>query len=325
MIGKIIAALVATAIFLMIIFWVISGGPAKVISAAKSQPDIISSLLNGSLIPKLFSIKLPWQDSVSIPGAADISQYTSDNSGGVGGTGYSQEQIDQARNFGMPSPYRSQVTLQEGRATENNPSKEYVAVTASRDNEGAVDITGWSVQSAVSGERYYLPPAASAFIGGAVNSTGSVTLEPGATAIITSGVSPVGVSFHENICSGYLGKLQAFYPSLDFSVCPDPSKVFPETPENLRTYGSSCLDYVRNLSSCEFPQDLPTSLSPACRSYVTNTFSYNGCVHLHQNESSFLHNSWRLFINAQRSIWDDRHDIIRLLDAKGRTVDAVTY
>lgn len=325
MIARIILALILSTVLIILIFWVVAGGPRKVMTAAKDQPNFISSLLNGNFITNILDIKLPWQGSVMIPGTPDISKYTGEGAGGVGGTGYTQEELDQARNFGMPSPYRGQVTIQEGRATESSPSKEYLTITSSRDNEGSIDITGWSVQSAVSGERFYFPAAASSFIGGAINSAGQVMLAPGATAIITSGVSPVGVSFRENICSGYLGKLQSFYPSLNYASCPDPDAAFPPTAENLRAYGSNCLDYVRDLSSCEFPQDLPETLSPICRAYVTNTFSYNGCVQLHQHEASFLRNSWRLFLNAQRGIWDDRHDIIRLLDAQSRTVGAVTY
>lgn len=322
MIARIIITLILGTVLIMLIFWVIAGGPSKVLTAAKDQPNLVSSLLNGSFVTSVLDIKLPWQGSVAIPGAPDISKYIGE---GAHGTNYTQEELDAARNFGMPSPYHTQVTIHEGHATENSPSKEYLTITSSRDNEGSIDITGWSVQSAVSGERYYFPTAASSFIGGAVNSAGQVMLAPGATAIIISGVSPVGVSFRENICSGYLGKLQSFYPSLSYASCPDPSAVFPGTVDNLRTYGSNCLDYVRSLSSCEFPQDLPETLSPACRSYVTNTFSYNGCVQLHQHEPAFMRNSWRLFLNAQRGIWDDRHDVIRLLDAQNRTVDAVTY
>jgi len=325
MVGRILMALVFVIIIMMIVFWWISGGPGKVVTGAKDQPNIVASFFHGSLTQNILGIKLPWQGAVAMPGGADISKYTGTGTDGAHGTAYTQDQLDQARNFGMSSPYRSQVTLQQGQATASNPAKEYIAIKSASDNEGTVDLTGWSVQSAVSGERYYLPSATVIFIGGAVNSTNQVSLPPSATAIIATGVSPVGVSFRENICSGYLGKLQSFHPDFGFASCPNPSDAMPETAENLRAYGSKCLDYVRSLSSCEFPQDLPASLSPACRSYVTNVFSYNGCVHMHQGLPSFMQNSWRLYLNAQTSIWDDTHDIIRLLDAQGRTVDAVTY
>lgn len=325
MIGRILGVLGFSIIILMLVYWVVRGGPSKAVTAAKTQPSVVEGLLNGDLFGKTLSLKLPWQASVSGPGYVDISQYVGADADKITVSGYSKEQLDHAKNFGLPSPYRSQVSLQQGHATESDPSKEYLSIKASRDNEGTISITGWSVQNAVSGERYYLPEAAPEFIGGAVNSLGPISLAPGGSAIISSGVSPVGVSFRENRCSGYLGKLQTFYPSMGFASCPNPSDALTETVENLRTYGSSCLDYVHSLSSCEFPQDVPVSLSPACRSFVTNTFSYNGCVQMYRSTESFHRNAWRLYLNAQHGIWDDRHDIVRLLDAAGRTVDAVTY
>ncbi|MBM3260864.1 hypothetical protein FJY93_00405 [Candidatus Kaiserbacteria bacterium] len=320
MILRILGVLVIGIFVLGIAFWLISGGPSKIINAAKNQPDPLSAILNGRLFDSFASFQLPWRGSIPDIQGADISQYI-----GSGTGGYSEDQLQQVKMFGLPSPYRSQVTLQDGRAIESDPSKEYLNITAARDNTESIDITGWSLQSAVSGERYYLPTAAPMFVGGAVNTADRVMLAPGGKAIISSGVSPVGVSFRENICSGYLGKLQSFYPSFTFASCPDPSDALPMTAENLRAYGSACIDYVRSLASCEFPKDPPASLTPNCRTFVMDTFSYNGCVYRYQNTPSFLQTSWRLFLNAQRGVWDDRHDIIRLLDAQSRTVDAISY
>jgi len=325
MIARILVGLGFGIIVIIIAFWVISGGPSKVATAAKAQPNFIEGVLNGNLLGSVLSIQLPWRGSIPDLQSPDISRYIDKGPEDTIASGHSREELDQARSFGMPSPYRSLVSLREAHAAESNPAKEYVTISGARDNDGSIDLTGWSVQSAVSGRRLYLPEAATVFIGGAINSSDHVMLAPGASAIIASGVSPVGISFRENICSGYLGKLQSFHPGLGLASCPRPSDALPETAENLRAYGSNCLDYVRDLSPCEFPQGVPATLSLACHAFVLDTFSYNGCVRMYRDKPSFPRNSWHLYLNSQYDLWDNAHDIIRLLDAQGRTVDAVTY
>jgi hypothetical protein len=41
--------------------------------------------------------------------------------------------------------------------------------------------------------------------------------------------------------------------------------------------------------------------------------------------ASFGLNTWRLYLNAYGELWSNSHDVIRLLDAEGRTVDSLTY
>jgi len=148
---------------------------------------------------------------------------------------------------------------------------------------------------------------------------------PGASAIITTGLSPVGVSFEDNICSGYLGQLQTFFPTLS-SSCTAPSDALPQTAQNLKTYGASCLDYINNLPAFEFPgPNLPSDLSQACRTFVATTLSYNGCVAMNRTQSTFELPSWRLYLAMRAPLWNHTHDIIRLLDNQGRVVDVLQY
>jgi hypothetical protein len=332
MIGRILSILFIGIIIMMIILWIISAGPSKTIAGARTQSNFLSLFSNMSL-SQLFSLKLPWTEYRPIVQGPDISSYI----GGMTGTDVQDiyanhtydashsTQTDQARTFGSLSPYRSYVTLQNGSSDQNDPAREYVRIINSTDNAHTINLSGWSLQSAVSGARYYLPGAADVFISGVVNSLGEITLAPGAIAIITSGSSPVGASFHENICSGYLGTLQKFYPAISTASCPSPSDALPETPDNLRTYGSSCFDYVNNIPRCSFPTDVPTTLPSACRTFIMSTYSYNGCVQLYRHTNTFARGVWRVYLNSPIELWDNAHDIIRLLDDQGRTVDTVTY
>src|SRR6185295_18661707 len=107
--------------------------------------------------------------------------------------------------------------------------------------------SGWSLQSAVTGTRASLPQTgAEMFVAGSVNHGVPIYLDPGTSAFIVSGISPVGISLRENVCTGYLAQLQHFSPGLD-TACPDPSDMLPMTADNLRIYGASCVDYVQSL------------------------------------------------------------------------------
>ena len=186
-------------------------------------------------------------------------------------------------------------------------------------------MDGWSLQSVYTGIRAYIPTAASSFMMGVVNDRDSIQLPPGASAIINSGMSPVGTSFRENICTGYLEQLQNFSPSLSNS-CPTPASSLPLTPENLRIYGETCFDFLQTIPSCTSPlQNIPGNISSDCRSFALNTLSYNGCVLKNRFRPSFITGSWRIYLESDTELWRNTHDIIRLLDGEGRTVDVLTY
>src|SRR3989344_1589368 len=107
-----------------------------------------------------------------------------------------------------------------------NTSVSFIQLPASDINSASVSIAGWSLQSAVSGARAAVPQAAPLFVLGIVNSVQGISLEPGASVVLTTAASPVGTSFRENRCIGYLNELQIFTPELSGS-CPTPSEALP--------------------------------------------------------------------------------------------------
>ena len=159
---------------------------------------------------------------------------------------------------------------------------------------------------------------------GRVNAVGEITLAPGGSAIVVTGASPVGVSFQENMCTGYLGTVQPFVPPLVAS-CPPPSAAIPRTAESEARLGASCFQYLATLPSCTFPQNPPASLSPSCRSEIQTKLSYNGCVNQYKNTSGFASGSWRVYMALGKPLWRVENDIIRLLDGEGRVVDVLKY
>ncbi len=320
--------IVSVVIFVIgsIIFWLVSGGLAAAGRVARNFTNPIALIFGNGTSTGMF-IRLPWQPESPTRGP-DISGYADEADAQNRASGDEAQQPPnvgmQVRSFGNPSPYVNAIRFTENNAAESDPSREYIGLEASGSNGGGIPISGWSLQSAVSGLRVYIPLGAPRFVLGIVNSVEPVVLGPGAGALITTSASPVGTSFRENICSGYLGELQIFIPEIS-NECPAPAEILPVTAENIRTYGNACLDYMNTLSPCHFPTSLPSNLSSACRSFITNTMSYNGCINMHGNRPSFALPSWRVYLGFRRELWDNTHDIIRLLDGEGQIVDVITY
>ena len=234
--------------------------------------------------------------------------------------------MDKSRTFGSASPYVGKVIIIDDVSgiRAENAAEEYLQISAAYTNTEAIDVTGWILESALTGIRVAISPAASPFIANNANALAPVSLEPGSLALIATAASPVGVSFRENMCSGYLEQFQTFSPPL-IKECPFSSGILPLTQENLIRFGDSCFDALQNLSQCEFPQSLPNTISGACRAYLTEYLSYNGCVNQNRDRSTFQKNMWRVFLGSPQNLWRDSHDAIRLLDAQGKTVSVFIY
>ncbi len=291
-------------IVLLIVAWLLGGGISNIKRAASQNVGHPLSYLITHPI-----IMLPW--SVPIPQGPDISNLTGEDQAG-GNSG----EPSQASTFGNPSPYANSLTISADGARASDPQSEYISIQ----NTGstAIDVSGWSVQSAISGARSYIPRAASLFVLGALNAETDIDLAPGGTLTITTGSSPVGTSFRENECSGYLEQMQTFNPSLP-PTCPNADT------QAASSYGQACADFVSSLPACTFPRSAPSNVSSACQSYVQSTFSYNGCVQAHQNDSSFASDNWRAYFDASRELWSNTSDTIRLLDSDGRVVAVTSY
>lgn len=316
----------------LLILWIINGGPRKIWQQTGSFTNF-SGLFRSSTSTGA-GFRLPWQPDFSIPQiqeSPDDTRTDTDSRSASDRLASSQQEYDslntqvaEAKDFGTPSPYRGKVQISDYGGPTLSGEDEYMGISASSDATAPVDITGWSFQSVVSGVRAYIPRGSTNFLMGAVNAQGGITLDPGASATVSSGFSPVGTSFRENMCSGYLAQFQRFSPGLSHD-CPYPSDYLPLNADNIRIYGDTCFDFVRSLNTCEAPLSIPPGVSPACGAFVANNFSYNGCVTTNQYKSTFARDSWRIYLGASGELWRNSHDVIRLLDASGRTVDLLSY
>ena len=311
-------------VVLLFIFliWVATGGPSRPISWAGPFLNPPAPLGNGQAY---FLSGAGFHVGSSTVGAGF-------NIGGLGVhlSGGSSNSVDPAF-FTNPSPYRGEVTFNTspGDPEESLAALESVTIEVSRDAPASINITGWKLVSSASygtiGSGTAVPR------NGVVNSTAPISLNPGDTAVITSGRSPIGVSFRENECTGYLDEYQAFHPSLRTS-CPSAENEYEDYVGNDDSDAiDDCESFLGSVYRCEivtrFPKDEDGSneLSNSCRAFVTDHLTYNGCVDDHRNDRDFAGDTWRIFLGSAPQLWNDRHDTIKLLDAQGRTVDVLAY
>lgn len=322
MVKKILLWVLITLILMvLILFFINGGGFTGVVKSARTIPSIKDLIL---YFTSDSHFTLPGQDQTLGNLGLEIDTY------GYGEGGYTAPAAseigapEENQAYGTLSPERGKVILSAANATASNPAEEYVVLSASYSNTASVNVSGWSLQSVVSGKRVYVPLAASPYVLGVVNRVSNALIPPGGTATFVSGISPIGVSFQETLCTGYLNQMQPFTPGLSNS-CPSGDRVLAYTDENLARYGASCFDFIRSIPTCSLPSQVSATLSAACRGMLTSAFTYNGCLNANRSRSDFALNSHRLYGEFTRELWGNDHDTIRLLDGQGRTVDAVSY
>lgn len=234
-------------------------------------------------------------------------------------------EFEDAQIRGERSPFEGMLTLRRGNTFTEEPEEEYLTIYAHSSNREPVNITNWSLESYVTGEGSLIQRGIPFYSNNIVNRETSIELEPGETAIVVTGESPLGVSFHENRCIGYLGEQQDFIPSLPYS-CPSPRDEM-ERYTNVGLDDDACYDFVNRLSQCRTVDDdeIPSDVGNACRIFLQNDLTYRGCLENHQGEPFFNEGRWRIYLDRVDELWRDKREIILLIDANGRTVDVLEY
>ncbi len=303
-------------IFLFIfLIWASTGGPAR------------QTTLTG---PSLNQSRGSGDTNLNFPRASfNISRPISSSASGDNGSSYSRSSAIktlQGITFGNPSIYRDTVLMGSriSGASSTNPGNEYVQLSMVHSASSPVNISGWTLVSEITGKAALIPQGTPVPTSGIINHTQNIILSPGEQAIVITGRSPLGTSFRENMCTGYLSTFQQFTPSLP-KKCPLPSA------ELVKYYGpyyirdTTCVDYVKTLSRCETVLFPPSTLSPTCKTFVKTHLNYNGCVLTHSSESDFNGTTWRIYLGYSDSLWRSKNEILKLFDLSSHTVDAISY
>ncbi len=84
-----------------------------------------------------------------------------------------------------------------------NPEHEYLGLSVISNSAESVDVSGWEVKSVITGASATIPLGVQKLHLGTVT-LAPIVLQPGDMAVITTGPSPVNVSFEQNACSNFL-------------------------------------------------------------------------------------------------------------------------
>ena len=90
-----------------------------------------------------------------------------------------------------------------------SPASEYLEIEVTSNSHSSIDVSGWKVVSTVTGASGTIPQGAQMLKLGPV-SLQDIILKPGDKATITTGVSPVSVSFDQNTCANFLTQADAY-------------------------------------------------------------------------------------------------------------------
>lgn len=262
--------------------------------------------------------------TVSLPGSSDGSY--SGNTSGNTGTNSPVPTFVGGSTFGEASPYRGIATMSHyiSGAGSVNPRNESVEVRVSGNATAPVNLSGWTLGSDASGSFVTIPKGTEVPASGTINAIQDIILSAGTQALIISGQSPIGASFRENKCMGYFSAYQSFYPSLPQN-CPLPESELSSFYGSDYIRDARCIDYVKTLSRCQPVLTPPTTLSGVCQNFLVQYLNYNGCVSAHRSDADFLGSTWRIYLGRSNSMWRTTHELVKLRDATGKTVDAFSY
>lgn len=299
--------------------WVVTGGPLRPISFTGPSLPQPAELGGGTYLQLPRAPLSIGNASFSLPGSSNDRSIPNN-------PGTSFPAFVGGSAFGVPSPYRSFVRMNHyvSGAGSINPNNEYVEIAVAQNAGVPVNISGWQLTSDVAGNSARIPKGTEVPTSGTVNAAQDIVLTPGERALIISGQSPIGASFRENKCIGYFSTFQQFSPPLPQN-CPAPSD------ELTALYGGNivrdpvCVEYVNKLSRCQVMLSPPVTISDACQSFLIKYLNYNGCADAHRSDPNFMGDTWHIYLGRVSPMWRGRHEVVRLLDAEGKTVDAFNY
>jgi hypothetical protein len=240
---------------------------------------------------------------------------------------YSQEVLKQriqseeaAKGY---SPYHGIVSLSSAYRA-NDPSQEYITLRVSSFSKQSIPITGWSIRGVSEGITATIPQGVYVFFSGIVNGEEDIVLTGGDTVYVITGSSPIGSSFKENKCSGYLSQFQTFSPGLNNS-CPMPKNENLSSIPNTRV-NDACLNYIESYPRCRIETNpLPDEWSYECKSFIREKINYSSCVDTHKSAKDFQSPVWYVYLKRSSSLWARARDGIVLYDAQGKIVDTLRY
>ncbi len=311
-------------VFIFLI-WIATGGPLHPIAFTGPRLAEPGALGGGTYLQLPQSPFKIGNSHVSLPGSSSNGESAPVSSR----SSQQQEAVPTFTGgsvFGAPSPYRGIVSMSHyvSGAGSSDPKNEYLEISVAQDAGLPIDLSEWTLSSDATGNASLIPKGTEVPMSGVINAAQDIILSPGTRALIISGQSPIGASFRENKCIGYFSAFQTFSPSLP-QTCPTPFDELSSFYGTGYIRDAACIDYTNKLSRCQVTLTPPVGVSSACQSFLIKYLNYNGCVTAHQNDTDFKGTTWRIYLGRTTPMWRAQHELVKLLDINGKTVDAFSY
>lgn len=289
---------------LMFLVWVFAGGPNLDATARRDTGEIFSFSMPKFVIPNIRPATLPPSNPLSSDRQSDEDPAMTEN--------------------GVISPYAKHVSISSVRRSSRGvPEQEYVRIRVDRNLPERIVMTGWRLTSLSTGISTQIGKATQLPLIGRPGNRDNLSVNPGDNLYITSGRSPIGLSFMTNICTGYFEENQNFTPRLA-RKCPLAAN--EPTPQHPNRFNDQCLDYIENIGRCQtISGGLPPDMQPICSQFIIREVNYNGCINAHKDDAKFYSGEWRIFQNQSTTLWKQKREIIQLTDREGRVVSTYTY
>lgn len=186
-----------------------------------------------------------------------------------------------------------------------DPQKEYATLQLSGISSGTPRIAS-DFSLLQNGFLVKIGGSVKTFLIGEVTETRPIVLTESGTVVIHSGRSPVGVSFQENKCTGFLQEFQEFTPPL-LKNCPRINDLIAKQGVDVT---DECRSYFDTLPECI---SLPSSAPTQCKDVLIEFTPYNQCVEALKNDQDFTRNTWQVYLESPTSLWATTSPI-QLLD-----------
>ncbi len=221
------------------------------------------------------------------------------------------------------STYKGSISMRISGRASSDPIKEYITLEASSKNKEPINITGWQLKSLSTNKNVSIKQGVYLFFPQSQNPESDIYLNPNDKAYISTGRSPMGISFKVNACSGYHSQFLSFTPSIR-QECPlarDEVNKIPTSPVN-----DSCFDFIDRFPKCRTEvNSLPSNFTFECRNFILEKMTYSSCINTHKNDADFYKKEWRVYLGRDESLWKQKRETIVLLDNLGKTVALVTF
>ncbi|MEI6296450.1 MAG: hypothetical protein WCO84_02265 [bacterium] len=206
--------------------------------------------------------------------------------------------------------------LKIGYVYGNSSEPKYESINIrNNDQKESINITGLKLETSLG--KFYVIPNGYNLPGFSTTPEDDIILSPNMEATIFVGTQERKMNFRENICTGYFDETSN-YGGVLYHSCPriEVSKML--------NFSDQCLSTLESISSCRM-FDTKLLVDSECSKFITEHYSYTGCVKDFKNRADFYSKRWLVWMQRSAELFRNGHELIKLKDLEGKIIDEYSY